>query len=333
MSEANFDMVLQELRDTAPRAPERLRTLVNALPAAQPRRSLRMRPALSAAIALAVAVGLGAAIIGGATGPQPTKNEFAAAESARRAPSVGLPGVQKNRRAWDATGGTTLAPSLTAKSRLQKHDVAMRLRVDDLSRATQTALRQTRRLGGYVAAANFATDEAKGDSQLDLRVPVQNLQTAIARFTDLGTILAQRISVADLQGGVDRIDRRLAAAHKVITELEAKSSLTANEQARLEAARNTVKRLTRNRNRLVQEGTYANVSLQLTTTKPATKHEEPGRFESFWGDAGDILGKELIAVLYALVIVGPFAILAALAFFAERARRRRADHRLLEETG
>ena len=71
----------------------------------------------------------------------------------------------------------------------------------------------------------------------------------------------------------------------------------------------------------------------MTTREPAAKDEEPGRFETFWGDAGDILGKEAIGVLYALVIVGPFAILAALAFFAERARRRRADHRLLEETG
>jgi hypothetical protein len=250
-----------------------------------------------------------------------------------RNPTTELPPVTLQKRAWDATGGATFAPSLTAESRLQKHDVAMRLRVDDLSRATQTAVRQTRKLGGYVAAANYETDEARGDSRLDLRVPVQNLQTAIAQFTDLGTILAQRISVADLQGGVDRIDRRLADARKVITELEAKGSLTTDDQARLDTARRTVKRLTRNRNRLVQEGTYANVSLQLTTTKPATKHEEPGRFESFWGDAGDILGKELIAVLYALVIVGPFALLAALAFFAERARRRRADHRLLEETG
>jgi hypothetical protein len=58
----------------------------------------------------------------------------------------------------------------------------------------------------------------------------------------------------------------------------------------------------------------------------------PGRFDRFWGNAGGILGKEAIAVLYALVVAGPFAILAALAFLAERARRRRADHRLLEET-
>ncbi len=190
----------------------------------------------------------------------------------------------------------------------------MRLRVDDLSRATQTAVRQTRNLGGYVAAANYSTGETTGDSRLDLRVPAQNVQKAIASFTDLGTILAQRISVADLQAGLDRLDIRIA-------------------KARREGDQRALKRLELSRDALVREGTYAKVSLQLTTAKPAAKEQEPGRFESFWGDAGDILGKEAIAVLYALVIVGPFVILAALALFAERARRRRADHRLLEETG
>ena len=67
--------------------------------------------------------------------------------------------------------------------------------------------------------------------------------------------------------------------------------------------------------------------------KAAAKTVEPGRFDNFLGDAGEILGKEAIAVLYALVIAGPFILLAALAILGERARRRRADHRLLEETG
>jgi hypothetical protein len=207
-----------------------------------------------------------------------------------------------------------LAPGLTAKSRLQQQQVSMRLRVDDLSNATQNAVRQTRRLGGYVAAANYSTGETSGDSRLDLRVPAQNVQKAIASFTELGTILAQRISVADLQAGLDRLDTRIARARRA-----------GDEQA--------LRRLERSRDALVREGTYAKVSLQLTTQKAAEKQEAPGRFDRFWGDAGDILGKELIAVLYALVIVGPFAILAALALIAERTRRRRADHRLLEETG
>jgi hypothetical protein len=304
MSEASFDMVLQELRDTAPRAPERLRDLVRAMPAAPPRRSLRVRPALALAAAIAVAVGLGAAVIGGVTSSSGQEAQRAI-DLQERAPAP----TGRDRAAPELR----LTPGLTAKSRLQQQQVSMRLRVDDLSRTTQTAVRQTRKLGGYVAAANYSTSETNGDSRLDLRVPAQNVQKAIASFTELGTILEQRISVADLQAGLDRLDARIA-------------------KARREGDKQTLNKLERSRVALVREGTYAKVSLQLTTAKTTAKQEGPGRFDGFWGVAGDILGKEAIAVLYALVIVGPFAILAALAFFAERARRRRADHRLLEET-
>jgi hypothetical protein len=339
MSEASFDMVLEELRATAPHAPERLRERVAALPAAQPRRSLRLRPALVLAIALALSVGLGAAILGGITGSEP--NESVAKESLafEPQPTRSARAQQYSRGgAWMAQSDTQklpreLAPTLGSSSRLQRQDVSMKLRVDDLASATQSAVRQTVRLGGYVASANYGTNEARGDSLLQLRVPVANVQKAIARFTDLGTLLAQRISVVDLQAGVDRINRRLAAQLKVIQTLEAKGDLTPAERARLDAARRNVRQLTRGRTSLEREGAYAKFSLQLTTQKAAEKQGAPGRFDKFWGDAGDILGKEAIGVLYALVIVGPFAILAALALFAERARRRRADHRLLEETG
>ena len=158
-------------------------------------------------------------------------------------------------------------------------------------------------------------------------MPVQHVQQAIASFTDLGTILSQHISVADLQASLDRTDARIAALRKQIARLEA-----AND-SRVAGARRTLHTSSRAARGLVREGTYAKISLQLTTRKAAAKHVAPGRFSRFWGDAGDILGKEAIAVLYALVVAGPFAILAALALFGGRARRRRADHRLLEETG
>jgi hypothetical protein len=211
----------------------------------------------------------------------------------------------------------------------------MSARVDDLSEGTKSAIRTTRRLGGYVAAADFATGQSNGDSRLDVRVPVQHVQQAIASFTELGTILSQRISLIDLQAGLDRLDRRRIAARQTVAELEAKQrqvGLTAAEQARLEEAKRTLTRLARSRGSLVRQGTYARVSLLLTTRKPAAKHTQPGRFDRFWGDAGDILGKEAIIVLYALVVAGPFVLLAALALLGERARRRRADSRLLEET-
>ena len=59
----------------------------------------------------------------------------------------------------------------------------------------------------------------------------------------------------------------------------------------------------------------------------------PGRFDRFLDNSGNILGKELIAMLYVIFLAGPFILIAALLVLAERTRRRRADHRLLEEAG
>ena len=311
MSEASY---LVELREAAPPAPERLRGLVHSLSDTRPRFALRIRPALSAAIAVTLAVGVGAAILSGVRGTTGQGNVASYAGSgSTRTPERGA-GQAFKPSADDKATWKSLAPVLTAKSRLQRQDVSMSLRAKDLSAATQSAVRTTRRLGGFVAGADYSTDTNAGNSRLTLRIPVPNLQKAIASFTQLGTILSQHISVADLQTGVDRLDKRIATARRAGDGRKAA-------------------RLLRSRAALVREGTYARVSLQLTTAKPAAKHMVPSRFDRFRDNAGDILGRELIAVLYALVIVGPFILIAAIAILGERARRRRADHRLLEETG
>ena len=318
MSEASY---LVELRAAAPSAPDRLREVVHALPNAEPPRTVRFRPALATAAAIAVAVSLAAAVIGGVTSSNGRNSDHG---SATAGPTTRAGELSRTPRpAWKASrahqdNGRALpmrtAPGLAAPSRLQRQDVSMSLRVKDLSAATQQAVRTTRRLGGFVAAADYATGSEAGNSRLALRVPVANLQKAIASFTDLGTILSQHISVADLQGGLDRLDARIAAARHA-----------GHDKA--------VKRLERRRDALIREGTYARVALQLTTSKPAPQAAAPGRFDRFLDTSGDILGKEAIAVLYALVVAGPFVLIAALLFVGERARRRRADHRLLEETG
>jgi len=332
MSEAKFESTLRELRETAPLAPERLRDRVRALPGPGARRSWRLRPALAAAVVIAVAVGVGAAAIEGLKSST-TSNQ---ASPAAKAPGIRrlVPATEKKAdRSFSGQLGASSSGVLAPTQRLQQHSVSMTVRVRDLSRATQTAVRTTRKLDGYVANADYSTSGNTGDSLLELRVPVHRVQQAIASFTNLGTILSQRIAVTDLQASVDRVDRRLTAAQKVVSELAGRTALTPTERARLDAAKRTIARLSQRRTRLVREGTYANVSLSLTTRKPAAKHVAPGRFERFWGVAGDMLGKEAIIVLYALVVAGPFVLLAALALLAERTRRRRADSRLLQEAG
>lgn len=309
MSEASY---LVELREAAPKAPERLRELVRTRPAPGRPRTIPVRPALVAAAAIALAIALAGALIGGLTGSGSERHgvsQAALAQGARTLAPHSAFNAQTEEGRQYAPG-----PSLTAKSRLQRQDVSMSLRVKDLSAATQQAVGTTRRLGGFIAAADYSTNTKDGNSRLALRVPIANLQKAIASFTQLGTILAQHISVADLQGGLDRLDARIAKArHAGHTRI--------------------VTRLERRRDALIREGTYARVSLQLTTTKHAAQHVAPSRFDRFLDTSGDILGKETIAVLYALVVAGPFVLIAALLLLMERTRRRRADHRLLEETG
>ena len=309
MSEARY---LVELREAAPAAPDRLREVVRGLPTAESRPNVRFRPALAAAAAITVAVALGAALIGGLTRSNGKESAGAEAGGVQFLPKVHAAARQP---AWkNAYDSNRLAPSLTAKSRLQRQDASMSLRVKDLSASTQSAVRTTRRLGGFIAAADYSTDTEAGNSRLTVRVPVANLQKAIASFTQLGTILSQHISVTDLQGGVDRLDKRIATARRNGNEDKAKQLL-------------------RRRAALVREGTYATVALDLTTTKPAAKQVVPSRFDRFWDNTKDLLGKELIAVLYAVFIAGPFILLGAALVLGERARRRRANDRLLGETG
>ena len=82
-------------------------------------------------------------------------------------------------------------------SRLQRYDATLRLRVKDvdaLSNATKRAMNLTRGLGGYVASVSTSTRSGRrGGATLVLRVPIVNVQTALAGLTSLGTILRSRL--------------------------------------------------------------------------------------------------------------------------------------------
>lgn len=83
----------------------------------------------------------------------------------------------------------------------------------------------------------------------------------------------------------------------------------------------------------VVQGRLAHVYLTLTS-KAAKKHvvappHKPGRIERRLDAAGDMLARELAVLVYALVVVAPFALLAAAWLVGTRTMRRRTDRRLL----
>ena len=311
------------LRAETPSAPPELRervALIAAIPP-PPRRTFTLPRALlwgapAAAVgSLAVAVVVG--LVTSSTPPPPTA-----------APStVNLERKATERKALPAAGeraskdSVTLAPAnelrraVPAPSRGRAQDVQADLRIlvddpNDLSAATQRALRTTRRLGGYLVTVNYGTPEpTEGTAALRVRIPVSRVQSAIVQFSGLGRILAQQTQISDLQQRLNELTRQIRQAK--------------GNKARIAALR-------RERIQLNRRAAYATVDLALTTHEPEKKAAVPSRFDRAIDDAAGVLTAELAIGAYILIVASPFLLLLGAAFAGSRAYRRYADQRLLE---
>lgn len=210
--------------------------------------------------------------------------------------------------------------------------------LDALSSATQQATRTTRALGGYVVTTRFDARK-EGRSFLVVRVPIGKVQEAIARFSSLGTIVAQNVSIADLTNRVDtlgnQIDRLRVRIAKVDDRLAGPLTQAQRVQLELQRARlaRNLHRLIGLRSTLVKRAHLSRISLTLTTYKGAVVAPlHRGAVGNALHDAGTILAKEAAVGLYILIIAGPLLILAALVWIALRSGRRYADRRLLESS-
>jgi hypothetical protein len=358
-TEPAFDDLARELRAARPRASEELRervlTIARSEPARLPRRffpSVRLAAVLVPATAVsALAIVLASGVLslpsGGdgeeaAVGGAPTTATYEsavpeAADQAESAPATGNLGTV-TRAATPPT--QTLPPS---GQRLQEYRADLRVRVADLeelSRATSEAMRTARSLGGYVVSAQLTTPVGEdGDSVLVVRVPIGRVQDAIARFSQLGTLVAQDISLQDLQVQANRQDDQIAALRRTIATLESElrdPNLTAEQRAELERRLGNARRtLTQRRNArevTEQRGRLARVALTLTTRAEGQElpPPPPGEFEQTLRDALGALEQLVAWILAALIVTSPFLALTALLVALETRRRRRADERLLQ---
>ena len=331
--------LIAALRDETPSAPENLRdrvALIAATPAA-PSRTFTFRRALLWAVpatalgALTLAVVVG--VITSSTPPsaptaQPANEQPAAQNRGRpraalnrvrpRAAQNGLRQFPPPLPAQEYRAIITAAPKggpAPSRRRAQQVQASLRLLVDDpddLSAATQRALRTTRRLGGYLVAVDYGTPEAtEGSANVRVRVPVSRVQAAIVDFSNLGRILGQQTRITDLQQRLDALTRQLrrAKGDKVRTAILRRERIALNRRA-----------------------AYATVDLALTTHEPEQKVVPPSRLERAVDDATGVLTAELAIAAYILIVASPFLVLLAAAFAGSRAYRRYADQRLLERT-
>ena len=338
---ANDMTVGTMLRAHAPHAPQSLRTQVLAL---EPRRSPSRKLVLVLAAALALAVA--AAIVHGLVSSGPNRQSAALyrnTPSTRKTPwsahalappsVAGAPSLAGGTGAAQAHGAV---PSVGgAATRLQRTEVTLEVRVKDVASATTRGTQIATALGGYAQSVNYSSS---GSAFLELRVPVQNVRSAISRLTALGTIVMQNLSVTDLEHDLQAESTQIAQLRRTIAALETalKSPSLPDAQRvilqiRLANAKRALSQRLHARIGTIAAGENATISLTLMTKAaavPVPHHR--GRLGRMVHSAIGFLGLEGTIVLYALIVLSPIALVAALLWSLREARRRR-DERLVME--
>jgi hypothetical protein len=342
-----YDEIVRGLH-ALPGPPAELRGRVAELAAAADVRRPRRR-----GLALAVAVGLLAVaavagivlgsrdsapqqkVSGAAVGTRTGATELAKPKSAQPVPARANRTADRAQALGGVRGGINLPVN---PGRLTEVHASMRIRVsglDSLSKTTARAMSITRDLRGFVQSVDYATGR-EGTAYLTFRIPVANAQQAVTRFSTLGTILSQDVSIRDLQdqANAQRLQiLRLQRTASVLRE-RLRGSLTPEERVRIEARLDSVRGLLRLRTQqravTVRQGRLATYNLELTTRKgAAVTPGHPGRIERAARHAFEFLSKAIAGALYALIVLSPLLALAAVALWASRFRRRRVEQRLL----
>ena len=331
---------LAELRAHRPAAPAEVRERVRLIAAGESRRPRRFgftwrRATLVLAPALVVAIVGAIALRGGGQ----SRQELAVRHGAARSDTA--QGVEKSPPraigAKPSQGGAlnsldALAPPAPNAKRVQDYDAYLRLRVHDsaaVSSATKRAQAIARSLGGYASLLDVSTGGRDGDATIRLRVPIGHVQDAVTRLAALGTIVGEQVQIQDLTAHVSAVDRLIARLQRRLAGLRAQEQ-TDEVKRQIAGLTREIEQLQRGRAGTIAQARMATVTVELTTRSAVVpaKSSHSSRLDGAW----TALGWIGVGALYALIVGGPFVVLALLVWVAWRVTSRRAEARLLAES-
>jgi hypothetical protein len=215
---------------------------------------------------------------------------------------------------------------------VQRYGAALTLRVptpDGVSAGVQRALRITAALGGHPDSVHATSQGRTAHAELVLRIPRRNVQRAVTRLSQLGTITGEKVDVQDLQAGLDATSRTIARLQRQLTDLRAQTQTPAIAR-QIAALTARIASLQRAEANTVRTASFATVRLNLATppVKVAPSHTQHSPFHWLWR-ALLWLG---IGAVYVLVLGIPLALLGLLIALIVRAVRRRREDALLSRT-
>jgi hypothetical protein len=215
----------------------------------------------------------------------------------------------------------------------------VRVKSSDLSAKTNEASQIAGRFGGYAQSVHYENARQGGGSAvLELRVPVQKAQAAIAKLSTLGKLVSQQVSTQDLQqqlthqtSQIGSLQRAIAVYETALQSTTISASDRATLQIRLNNARRQLSQARHARRGTLASGATADISLLLATRSSAIvtpQHHGSSRIGRLLGSAAHFLALEGIIVLYALIVLAPVLLIGGLVWWILRERRRR-EERLL----
>jgi hypothetical protein len=258
----------------------------------------------------------------------------------------------KSAPAWKATttrsagasGGQTMqsaAPVAGARGdRLTHTDASLTVSVpstDKLREATNAATRIASSLGGFAQSVVYRTPaNGGGASYIELRIPAQNVQRALAQIATLGTLVSQEVSVQDLQHDlaleseqVAQLRRRVAALEEALRSSALPEAQRVLLQIKLAESKRALDERLQARKGTIVAGATSRVSLVLSTHESAVVPVQRGRFDRMLRSAVHFLALEATVALYVLIVISPLLVFGVLVWALARARRRRDELRLL----
>jgi Domain of unknown function (DUF4349) len=297
-------------------------------PARDPRFSLpSLRRLALVAVPAALSVAVGGALVHGLVSSGPNEQKAAPAPVRSGSSGAGGPALAQPRNLQlEKTPGQPYSAVLPNSARLQQYGAYLRLQVKDLgalSDATKRAMRFARLVGGYVAYVRYSSpSHGQGSASLIVRVPVDRVQDVIEEYSNLGTILSQKINIVDVTKAVEEQAREIARLKAQIAQIEA-GGVTPQERYRLAELKARLDYLTKHRAATVRRAQFARVALELATKPKHRAAASTGRFDRTMRDAGGVLLREAEILLYALIVAGPLLLLGGAIIAAGRFRDRR----------
>lgn len=328
--------LLRELRASRPVAPPALRTRIRETARAEPapawwaRLRVPVRRGAVVVLPAAATVALATAgVLGLARSDAPSSSREQTALADPSAPEAAAPSTTLGAK--DSTIGPTAG-------RAQRVSATLTVEVPDpeaVSGAAQRVLDLTRTLGGHVVSASVSTGD-QGSASLTVRVPVAKVQEAIAELSALGRLVAQEVTIDDLQAGLDQLERREASVRASIARIRARlatETLDAQTEATLRSRLQSLRaELVELRKGIAATNAEARMStIQLTVVTPESLGAAPtrSRLDRALDEALGVLAWEGVAALAVAIVAAPFALVGLAAWFGRRVYRRREDERLL----